>query len=392
MSTPVFVDPESPTQADGAQSSRVPAPFPEDPYEAIRQACLVEMETESETSEDPIDTKTPESPHAVASPTPLPNSTLPACHTEVSEDSDTSGTRSTSSDSTAPLSPDHLLTRTLPTPTPTRTSFHHRTTRMTVLAQPVMSHGHSARVARAMALSDFAIRKRYRSSYETSSSSSSALPERKRYRGEEAIPEGHQQAALVVETAVGEPLGLGYKALRRRELAIKEDQVYNTFERDGNYYIDVLLIPPPAPPFRTPPSPEWSSGLLPVSPSPSTVPSRISSSMGTVRALGGYSMINSAFRRDATYSVCVLIGMFRSLKLEQERTAMTFGALWRPVLAMEAWAGHVDTRIVGMSQAVYDDHRLVHDMLVQQAALQRELQEMRGRVTALERERDHMER
>ncbi|GKF61829.1 hypothetical protein Tco_0181883 [Tanacetum coccineum] len=64
----------------------------------------------------------------------------------------------------------------------------------------------------------------------------------------------------------------------------------------------------------------------------------------------------------------------------------------RPVLAMEAWAGHVDTRIVDMSQAVYDDHRLVHDMLVQQAALQRELQEMRGRVTALERERDRRER
>ncbi|GKD46038.1 hypothetical protein Tco_1270683, partial [Tanacetum coccineum] len=46
----------------------------------------------------------------------------------------------------------------------------------------------------------------------------------------EAVPEGHQQAALVVETAVGEPLGLGYGALRHRELAIEEDQVYNTFE------------------------------------------------------------------------------------------------------------------------------------------------------------------
>ncbi|GKA39629.1 hypothetical protein Tco_0732180 [Tanacetum coccineum] len=41
-----------------------------------------------------------------------------------------------------------------------------------------------------------------------------------------------------------------------------------------------------------------------------------------------------------------------------------------------------------MSRAGYDDHRLVHDMLVQQAALQRELQEIRGRVTALEQERD----
>ncbi|GKC43629.1 hypothetical protein Tco_1061351, partial [Tanacetum coccineum] len=74
-----------------------------------------------------------------------------------------------------------------------------------------------------------------------------------------------------------------------------------------------------------------------------------------------------------------------------ERTAMTFGALWRPALALEAWAGHVDTRLADMSQDRYDDHRLIHDMLVQHAAMQRELQEMRGRVTALEQERDRRE-
>nr|GEV21793.1 hypothetical protein [Tanacetum cinerariifolium] len=41
----------------------------------------------------------------------------------------------------------------------------------------------------------------------------------------------------------------------------------------------------------------------------------------------------------------------RGLDHEQERTAMTFGALWWPVLALEAWAGHVDTRMIDMSQA-----------------------------------------
>nr|GFD21384.1 hypothetical protein [Tanacetum cinerariifolium] len=47
-----------------------------------------------------------------------------------------------------------------------------------------MSLGHSSRVAEEMALSDSAFRKRYRSSYETPSSSSSlTLPVRKRYRG-----------------------------------------------------------------------------------------------------------------------------------------------------------------------------------------------------------------
>ncbi|GJZ90621.1 hypothetical protein Tco_0662548 [Tanacetum coccineum] len=79
----------------------------------------------------------------------------------------------------------------------------------------------------------------------------------------------------------------------------------------------------------------------------------------------------------------------RSLKHEQERTAVTFEVLWRHVLALESWAEHVDTLMTGMSRAGYDDHRLIHDILVQQTALQHELQEMRGRVTALEQERDH---
>ncbi|GJX76930.1 hypothetical protein Tco_0323741 [Tanacetum coccineum] len=74
MSTPVFVDPESSTQADGAQSSRVPVPLPEDPYEAIRQAYLDGTDTESEPFEDPIDTETPESPLAIAPPISLSKS------------------------------------------------------------------------------------------------------------------------------------------------------------------------------------------------------------------------------------------------------------------------------------------------------------------------------
>ncbi|GJY21294.1 hypothetical protein Tco_0393860 [Tanacetum coccineum] len=53
---------------------------------------------------------------------------------------------------------------------------------------------------------------------------------------------------------------------------------------------------------------------------------------------------------------------FRSLEREQERTVVT-----------------------------YDDHRLIHDMLVQQAAMQHELQEMRGCVAALEQERGRRE-
>ncbi|GKD42746.1 hypothetical protein Tco_1267391 [Tanacetum coccineum] len=56
----VFVDPEISTQADGAQSSRVPVPLPKDPYEAIWQAYLDGTDTESEPFEDPVETETPE--------------------------------------------------------------------------------------------------------------------------------------------------------------------------------------------------------------------------------------------------------------------------------------------------------------------------------------------
>ncbi|GJW13339.1 hypothetical protein Tco_0017472 [Tanacetum coccineum] len=345
MSTPVFVEPEIYTQADGAQSSRVPVPLPEDPYEAIRQAYLVGTDTKSEPFEDPIETETPESPHTVASPTSLPDSIPPTCHVEESEGSDTFGSRST-------------------------------TARMAVRVPPVMSPGLSASIAEVAAMSNSAFHKRFRSSYESSPSlSPSELPSQKRYQGtfelveddeeedeeieessdsnsesedvededptaededpaagdevlaegdegpsmgvesiglggDEAVPEGQQRAAPVVETAVGKPLRLGYGALRRREIALGEGRMPSVIEVGPSYgsvpeserpervptlrqptlttwidpedaiaYIDVPAYPPPAPPVQTPPSPEWSSGSLPVSPTPSIVPSPISSPM-----------------------------------------------------------------------------------------------------------------
>ncbi|GKG58932.1 hypothetical protein Tco_0602641, partial [Tanacetum coccineum] len=55
---------------------------------------------------------------------------------------------------------------------------------MDVRTQPTLSPGMSARVAEAAALSSSSFRKRYRSSYETPSPSSSpTLPVRKRYQG-----------------------------------------------------------------------------------------------------------------------------------------------------------------------------------------------------------------
>ncbi|GKD25732.1 hypothetical protein Tco_1231946 [Tanacetum coccineum] len=218
---------------------------------------------------------------------------------------------------------------------------------------------------------------------------------------EEAVHEGQQQASLIVETAVGEPLGLSYRALRHRELAVEEDQVYNTFDigqdpKDDIAYIHVPTYPPPAPPVQTPPSPEWSSGSLPISPAPFAVPSPISSPMISLTVpspiaspvstptatipvdedrfieIGAQLELYEGILQDHTQCLDAMpptlfvdidrdmrelytrSGVvrgeifsqryrFRSLKLEQERTALTFGALWRTVLALEAWTGYIDT-------------------------------------------------
>ncbi|GKF69810.1 hypothetical protein Tco_0202867, partial [Tanacetum coccineum] len=208
---------------------------------------------------------------------------------------------------------------------------------------------------------------------------------------EEAVPEGQQQAAPVVGTIMSVPLGLGYGALRHRELALEEGDVYSTFEvgqgsgsepeserpkrvsafrqptltkwtdpEDGMIYIDIPNYPPPAPPVQTPPSPEWTSDSLPNSPSPSDDPSPISSPMipltvpspiatpAAVETEGFLTELRAQFQMQGdigelfTRSGAVREEIlseryrFRSLEYEQERVAVTFRAIWRPVLALNA--------------------------------------------------------
>nr|GEV28514.1 hypothetical protein [Tanacetum cinerariifolium] len=359
MSTPVFVNPESSTQADGAQSSRVLVRLPKDPYEAIRQAYLVGTDTESEPFEGMA--RTPESPHIIAPPT---------CHVEESEGFGTFGARSTSSDSTAPLFPDHPLTHT----TPVLVLILCRTTRMAVRVLHVMSPGLSASIAEVAAMSDSTIRKRFRSSYY--SSPSSTLPVQKRYRGtsklilgtdseddaeienssdsdsesegvedegptaedegpttededpaveDEGLAAGVEGPSLDDESyglddeshgVDGESYGLDDESRGiddegrdiesdglglREEEAVPEGQGFgsaleperservSTFRQptlttwtdpeDGMIYIDVPIYPPPTPPIQTSPSPEWTSGLLPISLSLFAVPLPVSSPM-----------------------------------------------------------------------------------------------------------------
>nr|GFB71780.1 hypothetical protein [Tanacetum cinerariifolium] len=66
---------------------------------------------------------------------------------------------------------------------------------------------------------------------------------------EEAVPRGQQQAAPVMRKAVSAPLGLGYGALRCRELALEGDHVYITFEVDGAQSSRVT-VPIPKDPYE----------------------------------------------------------------------------------------------------------------------------------------------
>nr|GEV29646.1 hypothetical protein [Tanacetum cinerariifolium]GEV87402.1 hypothetical protein [Tanacetum cinerariifolium] len=61
------------------------------------------------------------------------------------------------------------------------------------------------------------------------------------------------------------------------------------------------------------------------------------------------------------------------------------------LVTVEPSGTRTDSSHSSAMQYRYDDHRLIHDMLVKQATIKHELQDMRGRVTALEEERDHRE-
>nr|GFD21987.1 hypothetical protein [Tanacetum cinerariifolium] len=88
-----------------------------------------------------------------------------------------SGARSTSSDSIAPLSPDHPLTHTTPVLVP----ILHRTTRIAMRVPPAMSPGFSTGIIEVVAMSNSTFRKRFRSSYDSSPSPTHLVW--KRYRG-----------------------------------------------------------------------------------------------------------------------------------------------------------------------------------------------------------------
>nr|GEY14732.1 hypothetical protein [Tanacetum cinerariifolium] len=273
----------------------------DDPYVAVRHAQLVVTDTKSDPEEAPSEV---EELRPLGSRVPLTD--------EEFEASDPSGTRTDSShssaslDSTTPLSPDHPLTQVSPTLTPTRASFHRRTTRIIVRTQPAISLGLLARVTEVMALSDLAFHidsegdklgdEDTDEGGEDESYDADDVREGLDDEGHGLDDEGHglddEGHGLDEEDHGLKKDGLGLEeALRRRELAVEEDQLLSTFEvgqsfrsmpeqqgaervsvfrqptltawvdpEDGGVYTNIRAYVPPVAPVQTPPSPELSSG------------------------------------------------------------------------------------------------------------------------------------
>nr|GEX37193.1 hypothetical protein [Tanacetum cinerariifolium] len=267
-------------------------------------AYLMGTDTKSEPFGDLVETETPESPHTVASPTSLPGSTPPTRHVEESEGYGTSGARSTSLDSTAPLSPDYPLTHTTPALLPSL----RRTARIAVCVLPAMSPSLSASKAKVAAMSDLAFRKsegeesggeedeKVEESLDFDSESEDAKDEGPNVGnkgptiGDEGLAAGYGSPIIRVKSlGLGRdetiPVGQGSGSVPEPErpegvLALRQPTLTTWIDlEDGRTYIDVPAYHLPAPPIQTPPSPEWSPGSLPVSPAPSIVSLPISSPM-----------------------------------------------------------------------------------------------------------------
>nr|GEW88392.1 hypothetical protein [Tanacetum cinerariifolium] len=432
MSTPVFVNPESSTQADGAQSSRVLVPLLEDPYEAIRQAYLVRTDIESEPFEGKA--RTPESPHIVAPPT---------CHVEELEGSGTSSVRSTSSNSIAPLIPNHPLTHTTPALVSFLVGLHRfRSSYNSSPSSTLLVQKRYRGTSELILGTDSEEDKDVEESLDSNSESEGAENEGPTAEDKDLaawdeglatgveVPDVDDESYGLDDESYGlndeshdvdddsrgldeeghsvEINGLGLEEDRRLYMGVSSRQLRLwgqlqptpttwTYSEDDMVYIDVPIYPPPAPPVQTPPLPEWMSGSLPISPSPSVVPSSVSSPMiplivpSPIASLMAtltttipvdedqFIEIDRDVRELYTRSGAVRGEIFsqryrfKSLEHEQQRTVMTFEALWRPVLALEAWARRVDTQMTDMSQTGNDNHILVYDMLLQQTTLQQEL-------------------
>nr|GEU92340.1 protein kinase-like domain-containing protein [Tanacetum cinerariifolium] len=299
------------------------------------------------------------------------------------------------------------------------------------------------RLTDAMALLPLSFYKRYIPSCETPTPSSShplmspALPSQKRYQGTSELiadtdSEDFEDESTDLESEEAH-LRIGSRQSSR---SVHDQQVADPTPRlsvrptcvdpkDHTLYLDIEFDLLSLAPVHTPASPERSFGSPASLSVPSPVALPVTTSAATIAVhedkfieVGAQLELHGSILQDHTrhldaFPPTLLEGMgwditdlynrsaavrgeihsqrFRlgSLKQGQEQANIIFGSLWRSVLALEAWAGETDTQRAALWQARYKDHRLIHDLLVQNATTQRQLQELRDRVTTLEQEKSH---
>ncbi|GJU53313.1 hypothetical protein Tco_1227027 [Tanacetum coccineum] len=305
--------------------------------------------------------------------------------------------------STSPLPPDHPLTQISPTSTPSRAFYYCSTTHMVMRTQPTLWPGISARVTEVMALSPSSFRKRYRSSYETSSSSASptsslTLPIQKRYRGTfepilDTKTEGDESEAEGIgsksEESEDEGPGSEGEEATPEGQSVLDQNVADEMPRlptrptwvnleDGTVYIDIKFDAPPVHALvQTPASPKFSSGSLPVSPASLIIPSPVASLLTTPAAtiaveedefieVRAQLELHESILHDHTHRLDALPPTLIEERGQKQATIM-FGALWQLVLALEAWAGRTDAQRAALWQARYKDQREIQALRMQHA-------------------------
>ncbi|GKB74934.1 hypothetical protein Tco_0936346 [Tanacetum coccineum] len=323
----------------------------------VRQAYLpIALDTESKPLEDPLETKEPQPLSPTSAPPSLDYTlAIPYTSNEL-KPFETFETRVTSHYST---SRSHFTTISLEATTYPDITYPYTST--IILLPQYCTDGRA-----------------YISSYETPSSSSSpTLPSRKRYRGTyEIIADTKSESDESEDEVEDEPLGLGHRVARRRAFERAGDTVPSTYE----------TLPSPV---GTPTSPEWFQESPPVSP---IIPSPVAT-LAPAASLddGDLLEIGAQLELHGT-TVCeeILSRRFRLRNLEraQEETEITLGTVWRPILALETWAGYTNAQRGALWQSIYEDRREIYDLRRHHTADQREMQELKDRIDALERRMD----
>nr|GEY42918.1 hypothetical protein [Tanacetum cinerariifolium] len=163
---------------------------------------------------------------------------------------------------------------------------------------------------------------------------------------EEAAPKGQQHAFLVVDTTTNKPSGLGYRAFKRNPM-------------DSTSYTNILIdVPPVRVHVQTPPSPKWSFGSLPVSPSFVAGPTLVASLMTTPATI-------IAVDRDEFLEVRVPLEFHGSIPHDHTE--------------------HLDALPLALFEGYDRDLRELYTRSRKNTMMQRELQEMRDCLTILER-------